>query len=1398
MAFLHLDRLYVLAGEGQVLRVFDHAENELVLSYGIFHSEPVHGIVCYGKGCVIEEKSHNITSCTAMVLLWGGKSISVLELHFMNDSARDVHVKTLVPESVLPDRILHGCYYHENADESINDLTNPDFYLVTAHNELISLKIHGGPSGELPHNVQTASAGPYSMLYSAHMITTATGRVLIAAGTFFGEIVVWSFKYGINPSATHHIFRGHQGSVFGVQISEEEKNGTVQRVLASCSDDRTIRTWDISETNNQLTPEEIQPTSESGFGATTSKADSVKCLATTMAHTSRIWGVRFLHRKDDSWGLLSYGEDATAQTWILCPKPIVKASSLQASPLGFELRHQTTYRCHSGKSIWAAAIYNESTGSCLVSTGGADGRITSYHPKMKALGLRSQALSCQFTIEEAYARLPTDPHLPNGSDTPVSKKQPQASAALIFDALKGDWKLSRTISDGLSSDPAGDFEGTATFEPRKSSDKSCDAEYLYSENGEFTTIQGLKLKANRQYTWRYSKNQNIVTVYFVKKDGSEAVDYDFHTLGLRNLDSQSLENSRNAEPFEVTASGQHTCEADDYKVDYTFRMKSTSVIDQWTAKFTVCGPRKNYIAVSNYTRNDELCGDPESKESRVEVFNPPRLPNGREERWELAKPDAFKTYTWLSETEFLASTEHGVILVGTVNHNSRNGPHPVPVISWANVGYQTSLKSSCIATSVRSMGIVLLTGSEGTIYLYQHSIKKVLAIHQLSGKLAYLSAQGLRLNWANSSRADPSTIDKALGPQTHGSSPLKDGSTGLREIGVIAKCLGSSMIFLILFQHLDGWPYVIRELEDKSPGSFVVTSSCFVETSVQLLILGSRRGQLAVYNRSGSLLRPSSSHIARPHNDAITSITVVASDFLACEVGQIIFATTGRDGTYTIYSLTINQMEQRDDDRVVELKILNNCKLPFGPYIEGAYLDSLTQHLFIWGFRSTQFVVWNESQKAEVLSVECGNAHRNWDYVAHEDGKGGGSFVFTKASLCCIYFQEEASHRVLQCGSHGREVKALALSRSSQAIEDPRSRFLATGAEDTAIRIFGHEPPNIMPRLHCLRIMTDHTTGIQQLCWSEDGQRLFSAAGREEFFVWRVTPIQSIGLGVYLEARCPTVTDSSDLRIMDFEVLPTPIAPDTTTNAENKAYFLIMAYSDSSVRVYCYSSWLENKFDLLFTGFHETHCLTQVKSLRSGLQQVLDLCTAGTNGVLALLQLDTRKSPSISTSLPLRSLQWCTQLGVHKNSIKSLDVIPFSPTERVVATGGDDGDIWLKYMRFPDEGCSGGPPSLVSKGISPAHATAVTGVACLVAIGMQERGVFLLASVGTDRHLKVWEITIPKSAGADQVRFRLCSDVHTSVADASSLGHCWDEEEQLWLYVAGVGMEIRRVKIEDI
>ena len=155
------------------------------------------------------------------------------------------------------------------------------------------------------------------------------GRV--AAGTVTNEILVWAIDY--NDTATKgkgealearesHRLQGHKGVIHAVHW---DKSG--QR-LASASDDRTVRLWNIN-------------------------AGSDWTLQwTTWGHTARAWSVAF-----SNVGIVSTGEDGTARLWN--------------AETGVAL---ATFRGHSSQCVWSVDTFDS-----FAVTGGDDGTVAVYN-----------------------------------------------------------------------------------------------------------------------------------------------------------------------------------------------------------------------------------------------------------------------------------------------------------------------------------------------------------------------------------------------------------------------------------------------------------------------------------------------------------------------------------------------------------------------------------------------------------------------------------------------------------------------------------------------------------------------------------------------------------------------------------------------------------------------------------------------------------------------------------------------------------------------------------------------------------------------------------------------------------------------------------------------------------
>lgn len=399
------------------MRFYDRRENVLISSKRLFETQAIHGI-------------RELSSSTDHVhlIVWGGLLIRTLILDTFCDEddgwwplnvrcsqvARapdwilDLHPAPTVPGNTLPERCV----------------------AVTAHNALLDIVQEFGI--QYPRvkslgvvSVSELTSSSRSILYSAHLLWESNDCILVAAGTAFGEIIYWSW-HQMRPeqsrSRIHHVFLGHEGSIFGVQISNKLCiNGQkARRLLASCSDDRTIRIWDVSRVTAEEArlshndDAELLRTRHTGFSNTSFDTDvsDQDCVAIGWGHTSRVWKVEFLNSSviPDKIILLSVGEDATSRTWTLITN--VDSSKSPSTP-SWQLELIDTATCHNGKNVWSMSIPNASSAHGSVALGGADSKISKF-----SLRTRSRSTEqAQYDIEYFTSTLAS-----SGESTVAAKK----------------------------------------------------------------------------------------------------------------------------------------------------------------------------------------------------------------------------------------------------------------------------------------------------------------------------------------------------------------------------------------------------------------------------------------------------------------------------------------------------------------------------------------------------------------------------------------------------------------------------------------------------------------------------------------------------------------------------------------------------------------------------------------------------------------------------------------------------------------------------------------------------------------------------------------------------------------------------------------------------------------
>ncbi|CAL8576721.1 hypothetical protein XPA_002587 [Xanthoria parietina] len=890
-----------------------------------------------------------------------------------------------------------------------------------------------------------------------------------------------------------------------------------------------------------------------------------------------------------------------------------------------------------------------------------------------------------------------------------------------------------------------------------------DKEYLYIENGKFTSDQGLTLPATRRYVYRYERASDLISAWFVKPDDNAVVDYLFHEIRLNDGNNDCPHDSLPADQV-IKASSYHLCVKDHYTPSYVLHLMGGRLKD-WKLAYGVKGPQKDYIAEAIYVRNEKTSHF--SNDEELPNTLKTKQPSGHISHDRQFKDDSLRCYIFLTDRSFLVTTAQGRVLVGSLLSSAgctaETGLHGVipSAVEWKPAGQYDALKSSSIVAQAVGSSFILLGSGEGTIFFYDRSINRILPMLHLKRKLGFIYAQQIDL--------------RSPKAQTH---------------LILAVCLGFPVakVYEISENELHDRGIAKQPMKLTLPACFVVTSACYLSNS-HLWLLGSRNGVIALYDEATAqhdfVLEPCCI-VADVHGSETISVIHCLSDHDENQPSHIL--TAGRDGHYAVHEVTVISPRILSGEIPVTLHTVHRSTPPFGPNIEGATLDSQTQELILWGFRSTQFVVWNVSKDIETMNVDCGGAHRNWCYHPHRNGSSGGTFVWTKASVCHVHSQSNTSHRVLNSGGHGREIKAMAVSPALVMHDGVEAQHIATGAEDTTIRIWSYTRQRNASRrdFRCLGAFSKHTTGIQQLRWSADGSLLFSAAGCEEFFVWRIRTVPFLGIGAVCEAVCPKVTEDGDLRVMDFAMAEAPRCSEDDQTLTDKSYVVHVVYSDSSLRVYLYSSTHAGRsFSLVQLATYTTHCLTAASYLPAPTPNVL--CTASSDGHIAFWSIQHSFD-----HLPVQGLQLSSTVAVHQNSIKSMFTISLDNLgfDCLIITGGDDGALGITRRVVSKASADPITSTLL---IPKAHAAAINAVEYLHEIPQTKPSqTHVFVSSGNDQRLKTWIVQVNNHSTSsnliEDVVVRLQSNQHTSVADVSSLSAI-TTAKGVGAVVAGIGME---------
>ncbi|GAB7358442.1 hypothetical protein MBLNU230_g2508t1 [Neophaeotheca triangularis] len=585
---------------------------------------------------------------------------------------------------------------------------------------------------------------------------------------------------------------------------------------------------------------------------------------------------------------------------------------------------------------------------------------------------------------------------------------------------------------------------------------------------------------------------------------------------------------------------------------------------------------------------------------------------------------------------------------------------------------------------------------------------------------------------------------------------------GLRNNYILVTTVGSNYAFLIIDPSDDrpGSPeHQVRSRRLLFPSGDPITAfgiaSCAVGMG-PILFLGLRGGSIIAYTDGEEpVITLPSAH----GKEAVTGLCWSTGTQKEQRDTSGLLFSTGRDGT-----LATRAIQAKGEK--LSSKLIHQLPLPFGPNIEGLkFMEN--GHLLVWGFRSKHFVSYDITLQRDVMSVECGGAHRNF---AFQPSTEGGTFIWTKASALFSSTQTQLPYRLIGGGGHGREIKAAAVS-------SPRvygKQLIATGAEDTDIKVFDYtESSGVESALHCLQTLRRHNTGIQHLQWAgedDGGLLLFSSGGFEEFYVWRgQADIPGINIGFFCESKHPR-SGMSDLRIMGFD----------SVQIETQGCEITMAYSDSTLKRWLYAG---QDWKLLASGDYLTACLTGVTTPRKPHHESM---STATDGHLALWHSVNNES----------ALRWQRRIKVHQNAILSMAMQNVAADVDLVATGGDDNAIGLTLLMQADAHAGEKDTTSTARSrtlvIPSAHAAAVTAISLVPS--NPSSTVMHMISAGIDQRVKAWRIAVDagrvREVGVKGLSVECVEDCPTPVADVSSLDLMELAGGRKGVLVCGVGMEV--------
>ena len=523
------------------------------------------------------------------------------------------------------------------------------------------------------------------------------------------------------------------------------------------------------------------------------------------------------------------------------------------------------------------------------------------------------------------------------------------------------------------------------------------------------------------------------------------------------------------------------------------------------------------------------------------------------------KEASLKAFDFVSSDCFIGTSVNGEVQLGWVGSQNLAELGMQPHVSKEILCVEDDLRGYSVISSLPERGLALLGNVRGLIRLYNHESKSLVNISQTDQRPLKIF-----------------TLD-SYGPSDRLSFVTSYINVDRVNLFTVTMREGSE-------PHIQNTPLCLLYPSEVQCASLICGG--------RYIALGFKNGSLAVYrvphpgDSFGEPVQPLTSVRLIHGSDGTRYITPFSSQ--TREPGALVeyVLTCGRDGNYCVHEVVTSA-----SDDSFHLQTVHRSSPAVSQSIEGVYFDKTSDDLMLYGFHGMDFVLWNESTQSEITRFFCGGARRLWAFYPNPERAGDGLFIWHQNGFNCrkIHFD---SSRPLRSGGHGREIKSMEVFNATNNEGDT---LFATGAEDTTVRLFAPIQPDtehLWGTLKCLRVLKKHRAGLQQVGWSKDGDYLFTSAGYEEFFAWKIRWIPRFGIATLLVGVSPKEDPDSECRVTSFDTL------EVGDGGDQHSFLIVLTFPNSVIKVSSpYPCFLELLILIRENRFSITHRLLIMDAL---------------------------------------------------------------------------------------------------------------------------------------------------------------------------------------------------------